>query len=105
MRRELLHEYRVSERVVLRPGDRFAVGGGPYWKLAGGDKVPMAVRGVCTFVSAERVGQRVYIHAVGKDGAALLHVEGRRKNRLMPELVCRPYVIRSKKRKKGASRK
>lgn len=105
MKRVLLDEYQVSPRVTLRRGDRFKVGGGPYWKLSSGARVSMAERGVCTFMRAVRVGKKVYLEAIGKDGAVLLHVEGRRKNRLMPELVCRPYVIRAKKRdKKGSKR-
>lgn len=99
MQRKSLDEYQVSPRVTLRRGDRFRVGAGPYWRLSDGRKIPMAVRGVCTFLRAERVGKRVYLEAIAKDGAVLLHVEGRRRNRLMPELVCRPYVIRGKKRK------
>lgn len=101
MNREVCDEYRVSPRVVLRKGDRFRVGAGPYWKLSDGRKIPMAVRGVCTFVRAEKIGRRVYIEAVGRDGSVLLHVEGRRKNKLMPEMVCRPYVVRGKSKKKG----
>lgn len=93
-------EYRVSPRVVLRPGDKFRVGGGPYWKMSDGRKIPLAARGVCTFVRATRSGSRVYIEAVGKDGAVLLHVEGRRRNKAAPEIVCRPYRIRGKLRSK-----
>lgn len=101
MRRESLDEYQVSPRVVLRRGDKFTVSKGPYWRLAGGEKVPMSVRGVCTFVRAERIGKRVYVQAIAKDGAVVLHVAGRRRNRLMPEMVCRPYTIKSKKRRKA----
>lgn len=98
MRRELLDEYRVSARVVLRRGDRFTVTKGPYWRMADGEKVPMSVRGVCTFVRAEKIGRRVYVQAIAKDGAVVLHVAGRRRNKLMPEMVCRPYAIKTKKR-------
>lgn len=99
MRREVLDEYQVSPRVTLRRGDRFTVTKGPYWRLSGGEKIPMSVRGVCTFVRAERIGRRVYVQAVAKDGAVVLHVAGRRQNKLMPEMVCRPYAIKSKKRR------
>jgi hypothetical protein len=67
--------------------------------MAGGEKVPMSVRGVCTFVRAERIGKRVYVQATAKDGTVVLHVAGRRRNRLMPEMVCRPYTIKTKKRR------
>jgi hypothetical protein len=96
---EYADEYRVSPRVVLRPGDRFRVAGGPYYRLPGGEKVPMAVRGAVKFRRAIRVGRRVLIEAQAGDGTVILHVEGRRSNRLMPGLVCRPYRIRSRLRK------
>jgi hypothetical protein len=86
--------------VVLRPGDKFRVSGGPYWKKEDGTKIPMAYRGVCTFLRATRSGTRVYIEGRNKDGAVLLHVEGRRKNKVVPEIVCRPYKIRGKVRSK-----
>lgn len=93
-------EYRVSQRVVLRPGDKFRISGGPYWRMADGKKIPLGARGVCTFVRATRSGSRVYIEARNKDGSVLLHVEGRRKNHTAPEIVCRPYRIRGKLRSK-----
>jgi len=87
-------EYRVSPRVVLRPGDRCRVGGGPYYRLASGERVPMAVRGVVTFRRVVRHGRRVLIEAQAGEGTVILHVEGRRRNRMIPGLVCRPYTIR-----------
>jgi hypothetical protein len=93
-------EYRVSKRVVLLPGDKFRVAGGPYWKMGDGRRIPIAVRGVCTFVRATQHGSRVYLEATNKDGAVLLHVEGRRRNKSAPEIVCRPYKVRGKLRKK-----
>ena len=82
--------YRVSERVVLVPGDQFRVAGGPYWRLDGGTKVPMATRGVCTFRRAIRRGRVVCLEATAKEGAVILHVEGRRRNRLMPASSAAP---------------
>ena len=93
--------YRVSARVVLLPGDQFRVAGGPYWRLGGGVKVPLATRGVCTFRRTIRRGRVVCLEATAKDGAVILHVEGRRRNRLMPALVCRPYAVKSKVRRKS----
>ena len=95
-------EYRVSERVVLRPGDQFRVSGGPYWRLPGGERVPMAARGVVTFRQAIRRGAIVCLVASSQgEGTVVLHVAGRRRNRLMPGLVCRPYTVKSKIRKKS----
>jgi hypothetical protein len=95
------HEYRVSGRVILRPGDRFRVGGGPYYRLASGERVPMATRGIVTFLRAIRCGRggrRVLIEAAAGEGTVILHVAGSRTNRMVPGLVCRPYKIRSKLR-------
>lgn len=98
--REVLDEYQVSPRVTLRRGDRFRISGGPYYKTADGRRLPMAVRGVCTFVRATRDGSRVYIEAHNKkEGSVLLHVAGRRRNDFMPGFVCRPYKIKGRLRK------
>lgn len=94
-----MSEYRVSERVTLRPGDKFRISGGPYYRLPDGRKMPMAVRGVCTFVRAVHDKSRVYIEARNKEGTVLLHVAGRRRNKMAPELVCRPYKIKGRLRK------
>lgn len=96
---EASDEYRVSQRVTLRRGDRFRVSGGPYYRLGDGTKVPMAVRGICTFVRAVQTGSRVYIEARNKEGSVLLHVAGRRSNKVVPDIVCRPYKIKGRLRK------
>lgn len=96
---ETFDEYRVSQRVTLRTGDKFRVSGGPYYRLGDGTKVPMAVRGVCTFVRAVQSGSRVYIEARNKEGSVLLHVAGRRSNKVVPDIVCRPYKIKGRLRK------
>ncbi|NBW20277.1 MAG: hypothetical protein EBR82_71140 [Caulobacteraceae bacterium] len=101
-------EYRVSERVTLRPGDRFRVGAGPYYRLASGERVPMAVRGIVTFrraIRCGRGGRRVLIEAQAGEGTVILHVAGPRSNRLVPGLVCRPYAIRGKLRAGEKSRR
>jgi hypothetical protein len=99
-------EYRVSARVTLRPGDRFRVAAGPYYRLASGERVPMAVRGIVTFLRAVRCGRggrRVLIEARAGEGTVVLHVEGPRRNRIVPGMVCRPYKIRGKMRAKKSS--
>ena len=60
---ETLNEYQVSPRVVLRRGDRFRIGGGPYWRSADGEKIPLAARGVCSFLGAMRQGKREFVAA------------------------------------------
>ena len=71
----------------------FRVSAGPYYRLAGGQRVPMAARGVMTFLAAHRRGQRVVIEARDSGGATvLLHTAGRRRSPV-PGLVPRPYRI------------
>jgi hypothetical protein len=86
--------HQLSARITLHPGDRFRVTGGPYYRLPGGEKIPLAARGVFTLlaVDAGRRG-RVQLLAYGPGGFAVLHVAGRRRSRI-PGLVCRPYRVR-----------
>jgi len=91
-------EYRVSKRVVLQHGDRFRITAGPYWRCNDGSRIPMAERGVMTFSRAVHRGSVVLIEAHGEHGWCVLHVEGRRRNRVDPALVCRPYRIKSRLR-------
>ena len=87
-------EYQLSPRVTLRPGDRFRVSGGPYYRLATGERVPLAARGVYTLLAVEQGRRgRVQLLAYGPGGFAVLHVAGRRRSRV-PGLVCRPYRVR-----------
>jgi hypothetical protein len=85
--------YRLSPRVTLHPGDTFRVAGGPYYRLADGRRVPMAARGVFRLVEVVRQRSRVYLLAYGRDGWALIHVEGRRRS-AVAGLVARPYRLR-----------
>lgn len=99
------NEYRVSERVVLRPGDQFRVSGGPYYRLASGERVAMAARGVMTFRRALRTGRggrRVLIEATAGEGTVILHVAGSRRSPV-EGLVARPYKITRKLREKKKS--
>ena len=89
-----LPSYQLSPRVTLQPGDRLRVTGGPYWRTASGAKIPLAVRGVCRLLAVCTDRRRTYLVVQAKSGAAVLHIEGRRKNRMMPQLVCRPYTVR-----------
>ena len=92
------HEYRVSPRVVLRPGDTFRATQGPYWKTGEGERISMADRGLFKFVSLLRRGRCEFILGAGKAGFAVLHVAGRRRSKLIPNMVCRPYRIAAKRK-------
>lgn len=91
--------YVVSPRVTLTPGDQFRVTAGPYYRLAGGEKVPMAARGTMVFIAVHRRGQRVVIEARDGSGTVHLHVAGRRRSPVAG-LVARPYRITRKLRKR-----
>lgn len=96
-----MNEYRLSPRVTIRPGDRFKVTGGPYYRLTSGEKIPMAARGTFTLLAVEHGrGGRVQLLAYGPGGYAVLHVAGRRRSRV-PGLVARPYKIRRAGRKQS----
>jgi hypothetical protein len=91
-------ELRVSERVVIRKGDKFRASGGPYWKGADGQKMAMKASGPYTFLWHCKKGRLEWVECGDKDGAsAVLHIAGKRKS-IVPGLVCRPYKITSKKR-------
>ena len=90
--------YRLSPRVTLQPGDTFRVAGGPYYRLADGRRVPMAARGTFRLVVVLRQRSRVYLLAYGREGWALIHVEGRRRS-AVAGLVARPYRVRRAGRK------
>lgn len=98
MATEYFDEYRISQRVVLRPGDTFRAKGGPFWKSKSGEKVPLSSKGPYKFIRFCRRGSCEWIEARDKTGAFTpLHIAGRRK-RIDARLVPRPYVITGKKR-------
>lgn len=85
--------YQLSPRVTLAVGDSFRVAGGPYYRLASGERVPLAARGVYRLVEVVQRRSRTYLLGYGRSGFALLHVAGRRRS-AVPGLVCRPYRVR-----------
>jgi hypothetical protein len=93
-RRETVQEeYRVSERVVIRPGDRFRANGGPYWRSAAGVKIPLVASGPFQFIRAVSHGKRIVIECLDKTGGfTVLHVAGGR-SRIDTALVPRPYRV------------
>ena len=89
-----MNTYQLSPRVTLRPGDRFKVTGGPYYRLASGERVSMAARGTFVLLAVEHGrGGRVQLLGYGTGGYAVIHVAGRRRSRV-PGLVARPYRVR-----------
>jgi hypothetical protein len=102
-----MKSYRVSERVLLEPGDQFRVTGGPYYvvRLDGGErkKVSMAARGPFTFVEyEERRGRKWIVAYSNRDGGFSVLPLTRRKSILPGGVVARPYRVTSKIRKQRA---
>jgi hypothetical protein len=84
--------YQLSPRVCLQPGDKFRATSGPYYRL-GGQRIPVAARGLFVLVEVVTQRSRVYLLGYGAGGYSLIHVAGRRRSRV-PGLVCRPYRVR-----------
>lgn len=88
-------EYQLSPRITLAPGDSIRVSQGPYVRLKDGRKAAMAAKGLYRLLEVIHDRSRVYLLAHSKTaGYAILHVAGRRRNRVVPGLVCRPYKIK-----------
>jgi hypothetical protein len=86
-------EYRVSARVVLRPGDRFRARGGPYYVGDDGRKHAMGDRGPFTFHSLQSHRGRKWILATCPNGFCVLLLNGPRRSRLAECVVLRPYQV------------
>lgn len=99
---EYFDEYRVSQRVLLRPGDVFRAKGGPFWKSSTGEKISLTPKGPFKFLRYCRRGETAWIESLDKNGAFCpLHLGGRRK-RIDERLIPRPYVVTGKKRRPTA---
>jgi hypothetical protein len=97
-------EYRVSPRVILRPGVRFRAQGGPFVRLADGTTVSLKPLGPYTFRRWLRQGDCEWIEAGDRQGShCILHIAGQRKS-VDEAVVTRPYHIRSTIRKRGRGR-
>jgi len=104
---ETLTEYRIGERSVLRPGTRFRATDGPLFRLNDGTQVSLSARGPFVFRCLIRANGCDLIQASDRDGcSAILHIAGERKPPT-PEIVPRPYRIKSliRKPKHGRRRK
>ena len=91
-------ELRLSDRVLLKRGDKIRVLGGPYYEGhdATGNvvKTKMAERGVMVFEEVCELASKRWIVARGKAGYAALHIGPEERSELLPGLVRRPYRIR-----------
>lgn len=98
-------QLRLSERVLLVPGDRIRVSAGPYFESHVDDgyvvKAKMAERGVMNFVEYCELGESRWILARGKAGYAALHIGVQERSELLPGLVRRPYKVSKVRAKQG----
>lgn len=89
---------RLSERVLLVPGDKIRVSAGPYYEDHDGDgnvvKTKMAERGIMVFEEYCELNESRWIVARGKAGYAALHMGLQERSELLPGLVRRPYKVR-----------
>jgi hypothetical protein len=97
--------FRLSERVLLRRGDRIRVSGGLVWEHVDADGKPVRMRlgerGVMVFEEYCEHGASRWIVARGQSGYAALHLGPSGPSSLLPGLVRSPYKIR-KLRKPGS---
>ena len=81
----------MTPTLDIPPGTRVRVSKGPYMRTTTG-KVSCGHRGTLRFVEA--LPDQRSIRCVDRcGGTVILHISGRRKNKAIPELVCRPYTV------------
>lgn len=91
-------EYRVSERVLIKKGDKFKASKGPYWVNSEGEKVPWVAKGPFTFIAHCKRDRVEWLECLDRDGhGAVLHIAGRRAT-IMRGVVGRHYKIVGKTR-------
>jgi len=96
-----MSELRLSERTVVRPGDKIRAGGGPIYISASGEKRRIGEPGVYQVRELFSKGSRVFANAskIDKNGMAAgvftLFVSGKPfKSRVVQSIVNRPYRVR-----------
>ena len=93
---KVFDEYRYGKRGVLRPGDRFRVGGGPVYVTDDGHKIPMGERGPMVFKRYCERGAEKWIEAAAAGGSScvILWVGKSHHSPKVANLVRRPYRVR-----------
>ena len=96
--RKLLYfdEYRYGPRSVLKPGDRFRVGGGPVYVTEDGVEHNLADRGIFKFRRYCVQGAQKWIEAfsVGGGGIVVLWVGKAGRSPIVENMRRKPYKIR-----------
>lgn len=97
--------YRVSERVVLMPGDVFRAKGGPYYTSRNEQgkrvKINMAAKGPFVFYALFECGRKKWIYAFSQNEHSFTTLPLTRWRTIdLPNFVNRPYKITGKVRQK-----
>ncbi len=99
-----LDRYQLSQRITLRTGVRFRATGGPLFQLSNGTTVSLAAKGPFTFRAYCKQDGYEWIEALDRDRCFVpLHIAGTRRQ-IAPQIVPRPYRIRSTIRPKKQRR-
>lgn len=91
-------EYRYSERVVFRKGDKMRVSSGPYFPAKNGTKICMGEKGVYIFSHIDDQGN-VWATSVKRRVMCLIYV-GEEKISESTGTVMRPHKLRKVRKKK-----
>ena len=104
---EILDEYRYGPRSVLKPGDRFRVGGGPVYITDDGVEHSVAERGTFKFRRYCVQGAQKWLEAYTADGSSTvtLYVGKPCKSPTVPNLRRKPYKVRKVTDQKRSKRK
>lgn len=91
-------EHRVSDRIVIRPGDLFRATGGPYYLTRDDDgnrvRIPMAARGPFRFMRLATYRRKRWIEAYStRDGGAVVLALTARRSVMPGVVVARPYRV------------
>ena len=87
------HDEYTCRRGTLRPGTKFWVAGGPYYRNASGARTAMYERGPLVFHRYCRNGTDEWIEARASDGFCVIHLGAEHESPVVPGLVRRPYRI------------
>jgi hypothetical protein len=89
-------DFRVSQRIMLKPGDRFRASGGPYYetKAADGTIVRQRMRdsNPYVFLGWHAKNGRTYLEAQSPDGFAVLCLSPTHRHPDLPSYVKAPFT-------------
>jgi hypothetical protein len=100
-------EFRYGPRSVLKPSDRFRVGGGPVYVTDDGVEHPIAARGTFKFRRYCVQGAQKWLEAYSADGSGsvVLWVGKPGRSPTVPNMKRKPYKIRKVTERKRPRKK